>query len=126
MKVSTTIYNAAGELMAPRATDVKLNRPFPGGRPEKEPGYYYAFKFEGRTPQERAAKRERFFAEMNATAGFLALAVREYRVKLDTFERYGVEVLYAVEGARPIGRAATDVPRSTSPSMLAVIRGEHL
>lgn len=130
MKISETIYNAAGELMAPRSIDVKLNRPFPGGRPELEDGFYYAFKFEGSTQNERAQKRQRFFTEMKAVPRFMALSVREYRVQMDSYVRYGVEVLYVIESAegasrRTPVRAVATQQTTAQPSMLDVIRGTN-
>lgn len=97
MQVSPTFYNAAGELMAPDPLDVKMGTATPGGHPETEPGFYYDFKFDATSPAELAAKRARFFDVMNAVPGFMALAVRDYTVTLDTFVRHGLEVLYAVE-----------------------------
>ena len=99
MKISPTHYNEAGELMAPRPFDVDRVTVTPGGRPSLDPGFYHRFKFEGRTPAEREAKTRRFFAEMAEVPGYMRLALREYEVRMDTFVRYGLDVLYAIESA---------------------------
>jgi hypothetical protein len=103
MKISQTFYNDAGELMAPRPLDVKLGAVTPGGKPSLDAGFYHRFKFEGRTEAELESKRQRFFAEMQSLPGYMSLVVRPYTVCMDSFVRYGVDVLYAIE-------AATDEP----------------
>jgi hypothetical protein len=113
MKVSPTFYSPVGELMAPDALDVKMNTAVPGGNPDLEPGFYYDFKFETVTAAERAQKRARLFEIMNAIPGFMALAVREYQVTMDTFVRYGFEMLYAIESAD-----GADAPLAKTPPRL--------
>lgn len=99
MKVSPCFYNEAGELMAPRELDVKLASATPGGTPSKEEGFYHTFKFEGRTPAELEAKRRRFIEEMASVPRCMVLSTKEYTVQMDSFVRYGLDVLYAVEKA---------------------------
>jgi hypothetical protein len=109
MKISRTHYNDAGELMAPRTFDVSRLTVTPGGRPTTEAGFYHRFKFEGRTKAELADKTKRFFAEMIALPGYMTLTSREYEVRLDSYLRFGLDVLYAVE-------APTDTATPTAQS----------
>jgi len=99
MKISPTFYNNDGELLAPLPIDVKMANSTLGGIPAVEAGFYYLFAFEGRTKADYRAKYERFFRNMQAVAGYMTLTQREYKVEMDSFVRYGVEVLYAVEDA---------------------------
>lgn len=97
MKISEVFYNDAGELMAPRPMDVKLGSVTPGGIPSTEAGFYHRFKFEGKTQAELQAKAERFSAEMRSVPGYSKLVARPYTVKMDSYVRHGLDVLYAVE-----------------------------
>jgi len=108
MKISPTFYNEAGELMAPREVDVNSVAVFPGGKPTKEEGFYHRFMFHGATPAERAAKRERFFAEMGSVPRLMVLSIREYTAEIGTFKRYGVDVIYAIES--PEGASKPNEP----------------
>lgn len=99
MKISPTFYNDAGELMAPLSVDVKLAPVTPGGTPTLEAGFYHRFKFEGLTERERDAKTRRFFAEMSSVPGYMTLVQRPYTVRMDSYVRYGLDVMYVVESA---------------------------
>lgn len=100
MKISPTFYNEAGELLAPRELDVKSVPVTPGGTPTTDAGYYHRFMFDGATPAELAAKRERFFAEIGSVAGSMILSVTEYTSEIGRHVRHGVDVVYAVESAQ--------------------------
>lgn len=118
MKISSTFYNAAGELMAPRQLDVTLSSVTPGGIPSIEEGFYHRFKFEGRTKAELEQKSRRFFDEMGAVQGFQALIVRPYTVEMDSFVRHGLDVVYVVESAEQAAQAAAHAagnPASATP-----------
>lgn len=108
MKVSPCIYNADGELMAPRELDVKLASATPGGTPSKEEGFYHTFKFEARTKAELASKRRRFIEEMAPVPRCAVLSEREYTVRMDSFVRHGLDLLYVIETAE--GPAAPQDP----------------
>lgn len=99
MKISSTFYNDAGELMAPHSIDVKLAPMSLGGHPTLDEGFYHLFKFEGRTQREREEKYRRFFTSMNAIPGYMTLSQRAYTVQMDSFVRYGVEVMYVIESS---------------------------
>jgi len=120
MKISATFYNDAGELMAPRLIDVTLGSVTPGGRPSIEAGFYHRFKFEGRTEAELEAKADRFAGEMASVPGYSTLVLRPYIVRMDSYVRYGIDVLYAVEdadsaaAARPAPAATPRAGTSTS------------
>lgn len=115
MRISPTFYSAAGELMAPDPLDVKMRSAVPGGRPETEPGFYYDFKFVAETPRQLETKREEFFAYMKTVPGFISLATRDYAVRMDSFVRVGLEVVYAVESpaaaSAPLAQAAPQLRR---------------
>lgn len=99
MKISPCIYNDAGELMAPRELDVKLTTTVPGGRPSLEAGFYHAFAFVGKTERERDQKRQRFIEEMAAIPRSMILSADEYTVKMDSFVRHGLKLIYVIETA---------------------------
>lgn len=110
MKISPTFYNDAGELMAPLSVDVKLRSVTPGGTPTLEAGFYHRFKFEGHTEKERDTKSRRFFTEMSSVPGYMTLVQRPYTVRMDSFVRYGLDVMYVVESAEQ----ATEATRRAS------------
>lgn len=110
MKISETFYNEQGELMAPREVDVAYGAVTPGGFPTVEAGFYHRFKFEGRTPAERQEKLERFSAEMAGVPGYMTLTARDYEVRMDSFVRFGYDVLYVVEAPQVAGVARPTAP----------------
>lgn len=119
MKISPTHYNDAGELMAPRPFDVDRVTVTPGGRPSLDPGFYHRFKFEGRTQAEFEDKARRFFAEMAEVSGYMRLTLREYTVRMDTYVRFGLDVLYVIEspeGAPKRRVAFTETPSVSAPA----------
>ncbi|MFF2053799.1 hypothetical protein ACFVU2_19500 [Leifsonia sp. NPDC058194] len=119
MKISPTHYNDAGELMAPRPFDVERAMVTPGGRPSMDPGFYHQFKFEGLTQAELEDKARRFFAEMAEVPGYMRLTLREYTVRMDSYVRYGLDVLYVIEspeGAPKPRVAFTETQSDSAPS----------
>lgn len=121
MKISATFYNTAGELMAPRAIDVKLSSVTPGGIPSIEAGFYHRFKFEGRTQKELDAKTRRFFDEMRHVQGFSTLVLRPYTVTMDSYVRQGLDVTYVVESPRPATSATEPAPAQRMSVSTAVV-----
>lgn len=111
MKISPTSYDAGGVLMAPEPLDVKMHSAVPGGRPETEPGFYYDFKFVAETPADLATKREQFFAYMQTVVGFVALATRDYSVRMDSYQRVGFEVIYAIEQPARVPQRGAATPQ---------------
>lgn len=102
MLVSRTTYNTAGELMAPRDTDLTSKHPHVGGTPTTDTGYIHRFKFEATTKAERLDKARRFYELMGTVQGFSTLRLRPYEVRLGNYYRAGLDIVYAVEtpGAR--------------------------
>lgn len=97
MLVSRTTYNTAGELMAPRETDLTSKHPPVGGTPTTDTGYYHQFKFEATTKAERLDKARRFFELMATVAGFSTLRLDPYEVRHGNYYRAGLDIVYAVE-----------------------------
>lgn len=93
MIIASTFYNHEGELMAPRAIDLKTIRAFPNVEAGFEAGFYHRHKIEAHGRRELAAARRAFFTRAASTPGYSTLALREYRVGA----RLGLEIVYAVE-----------------------------
>ncbi len=117
MKVSTTFYNADGDLMAPLPLDVKMASPTPGGIPTFDAGFYHAFSLSARTPAELQTLRARFIRRLAAVPRSQVLVAKPIEVRMDRFVRYGLELIYVVE--RPRARrspARESPPRSAACS----------
>ncbi|MET0887164.1 MAG: hypothetical protein ABWX92_12005 [Mycetocola sp.] len=120
MKISATFYNDAGELMAPRPLDVTLSSVAPGGIPSTEAGFYWRFKFEGRTQAELDEKRRRFFDSMGRIPGYSTLVLRPYTVSMGGFFRTGLDIIYVIEAAQDIAMAADRARTARAPRSTAV------
>lgn len=97
MKISSTSYNADGQLLMPTTLDVKLTRALPNTDISIDAGFYHLAKIEGRTPRELDATRERFVDVLRTAPLCTVLETREYKVQMDSFVRYGLQLLYVVE-----------------------------
>lgn len=97
MKINPTVYNNAGELLAPLPADIDTKHPNLGGIPTKEAGFYHRFKFDALDADEMLAKKARFFDQMRAIPGYSTLDVRDYEVRFGKFYRVGVDIIYVVE-----------------------------
>lgn len=102
MLIKPTIYNNAGELLAPLPGELDACQPGIGGTPTTEPGYYHRFRFEGATKAERLAKIRKFFARMNEVRGYSTLRLKPYEVEVGKHYRAGMDIVYVIEapGAR--------------------------
>jgi hypothetical protein len=115
MKISATFYNDAGELMAPRPLDVTLSSVAPGGIPSTDAGFYWRFKFEGRTQEELDEKRRRFFDSMRRVPGYSTLVLRPYTVNMGSFFRTGLDIVYVIETAVDIAKTADRARAKRAP-----------
>lgn len=115
MKISATFYNDAGELMAPRPLDVTLSSVAPGGIPSTDAGFYWRFKFEGRTQEELDEKRRRFFDTMRRVPGYSTLVLRPYTVNMGSFFRTGLDIVYVIETAVDIAKTADRARAKRAP-----------
>lgn len=97
MKIDHTVYNAAGELLAPLPADIETKIPALGGTPTTDAGFYHRFKFDALDTQQLMAKKARFFDQMRQVTGFTTLDVRDFEVRCGNFYRVGVDIIYVVE-----------------------------
>ena len=97
MKINHTVYNEAGELLAPLPADIETKIPTLGGTPTTDAGFYHRFKFDAVDADQLMTKKRRFFDRMGNVPGFGTLDVRDYDVRYGNFYRVGVDIIYVVE-----------------------------
>ncbi|WP_311245324.1 MULTISPECIES: hypothetical protein [unclassified Microbacterium] len=108
MRIGRTSYTAEGELMMPRALDVKLATNV-ASDVTLDVGYYHLVRLSASNARELGALRQRFINTLATAPTGSVLKVRDYEVRMDSFHTVNVELIYVVEP--PVSERRTMTPQ---------------